>query len=89
MYIPRMNAQTRIFRTGNSDAVRLPRDLSFGAGTEVRIERDGDRLIVTPVARCKLTIEEMIARMREIGRPADGVQAREPFEYPDRPGLFD
>jgi antitoxin VapB len=84
-----MNAQTKIFRSGNSDAVRLPRDLSFGVGTEVAIERDGDRLIVTPVAMRKLSIEEMIARMREIGPPADGVQAREPFEYPDRPGLFD
>jgi antitoxin VapB len=84
-----MNAQTRIFRSGNSDAVRLPRHLSFGVGTEVAIERDGDRLIVTPVAKRKLSFAEMIARMREIGPPSDGVQEREPFEYPDRPGLFD
>jgi hypothetical protein len=35
----------------------------------------------------KRCIAEMIARMREIGAPEDGVQVREPFEAPDRPGL--
>lgn len=42
-----------------------------------------------PTRKAKLSLEEMVARMREIGSPADGVQEREPFEYPDRPGLFD
>ena len=35
----------------------------------------------------KRSIAEMLARMREIGAPEDEVQAREPFEAPDRPGL--
>ncbi len=35
----------------------------------------------------KRSIAEMVARMREIGAPEDGVQAREPLEVPDRPGL--
>ena len=89
MYIPSMNAQTKTFKSGNSEAVRLPKDIGFGIGTEVEIERVGDRIILTRRHRPKLTTREMIARMREIGPPADGVQEREPFEYPDRPGLFD
>jgi antitoxin VapB len=84
-----MNAVTKTFRSGNSEAIRVPKALSFGVGTNVEIKRVGDRLIITKVGKSKLTVEEMVARMREIGPPSDGVQEREPFEYPDRPGLFD
>jgi hypothetical protein len=29
----------------------------------------------------------MLARLQAIGAPADGVQDRDPFEFPERPGL--
>lgn len=89
MYMHQMNAQTKIFQSGNSEAVRVPKAMSFGVGTEVEITRDGNKLIITRRVDRKLSVAEMVARMREIGQPADGVQQREPFEYPDRPGLFD
>lgn len=40
--------QTRVFKSGNSLAIRLPRELSFPEGTEVEIVRDGERLVVSP-----------------------------------------
>lgn len=84
-----MNAQTKTFKSGNSEAVRLPKDIGFGVGTEVEIARVGDRIIISEMKRPKIGFQEMLRRMREIGPPADGVEQREPFEYPDRPGLFD
>jgi antitoxin VapB len=83
-----MNAVTRTFKSGNSEAVRLPKDIGFGIGAEVQITRVGDQVILTRRHRPTLTTAEMIARLRELGPPSDGVQEREPFEYPDRPGLF-
>jgi antitoxin VapB len=84
-----MNAVTRTFKSGNSEAVRLPKGLGFGVGTEIEIEQVPDGLLLKPTRKAKLSFQEMLARMREIGPPSDGVQEREPFEYPDRPGLFD
>jgi virulence-associated protein VagC len=64
--------------------------MGFGIGIEVRIEREGERLVLTPtrdpVAEKKRLLD-MLARLQAIGAPPDGVQTREPFEFPDRPGL--
>jgi antitoxin VapB len=80
-----MNAYTtRTFRSGNSEAVRLPKDIGFGPDVEVVIRREGDTLIITPKAK---TMAELVRRLREIGAPPDGVQEREPIEWPERPGL--
>ena len=43
---------TRLFRNGNSQAVRIPKALAFDSvDTEVVIERRGDELIVRPAKR--------------------------------------
>ncbi|QMW24501.1 AbrB/MazE/SpoVT family DNA-binding domain-containing protein [Sandaracinobacteroides saxicola] len=81
--------KTRTFKSGNSEAIRVPRELAFGIGTEVEIERKGVRLIVTPTLPDRLSVTEMLDALARIGPSPDGIQAREPFEYPDRPGLFD
>lgn len=40
----------KVFRSGNSQAVRLPKEFRFPAGTEeVAIRRQGERLILEPV----------------------------------------
>jgi antitoxin VapB len=40
---------TRIFKSGNSQAVRIPKDLSFDSDIqEVEIERKNDALIIRP-----------------------------------------
>lgn len=47
--------QTRLFKSGNSLAVRIPKELNFGAVTQdVDIERQGEGLIIRLVQRRKL-----------------------------------
>ena len=42
-------AQTaRVFWNGRSQAIRLPREFQF-EGTEVRIHREGDRVVLEPL----------------------------------------
>lgn len=48
--------QTRVFRSGNSQAVRIPKELSFPDGLQdVEIERRGDELVIRPLRQQKLT----------------------------------
>jgi antitoxin VapB len=87
-----MNAPrtSRTFKSGNSEAVRLPKGLGFGIGTDVTFERKGDALVLRPVKNAdeeRAAIKELVRRLREIG-PAGEVEAREPIEFPDRPGLY-
>lgn len=39
-----------LFRNGRNQAVRIPREFEM-EGTEVRMHKEGDRLILTPVRR--------------------------------------
>lgn len=46
---------SRLFRSGNSQALRIPKELAFpGDLRDVQIERQGDMLIVRPVAQRNL-----------------------------------
>ena len=43
-------AVAKVFQSGNSQAVRLPKDFRFPAGIEeVSIRRQGERLILEPI----------------------------------------
>ena len=43
-------ATAKIFKNGNSQAVRLPKDFRFGPETrEVSIRRDGETLVLEPL----------------------------------------
>lgn len=47
---------TRVFKSGNSLAVRIPKELaSTLASQDVEIERVGDTLVLRPVVKRKLT----------------------------------
>jgi antitoxin VapB len=87
-----MNAprHSRTFKAGNSEAVRLPKGVGFGIGTEVVIERRGDEVVLRaardPAAE-KARIRRLLDRLAEIG-PVGEVGPREPIEFPDRPGLY-
>jgi antitoxin VapB len=79
-----MNAyRTKTFRSGNSEAVRLPKEIGFGAGTEVEVVREGD---VVTIKRRRMTNRELVESLRELPKPGS-VQARVPIEFPERPGL--
>ena len=72
----------KLFTNGRSQAVRLPREFRF-AGKEVRIHREGRRVVLEPVtdawgdtfwASFGSWDEELIPRFEE------GEQLRDPFE---------
>ena len=75
---------SKTFRSGNSEAVRLPKEVAFGADIAVTIRRVGDVLTIAPKRK---SMVELVRRLREIGPPPDGVQPRDPIEWPERPGL--
>jgi antitoxin VapB len=74
---------TRTFRSGNSEAVRLPRDLAFGSDVELTLIRSGDVLTIFPA---KPPIGELIARLAALPRPG-AVEVRDEEPFPERPGL--
>ena len=76
--------RTRVFQSGNSQAVRIPKELQFDQlDIEYEIERQGDRLIVTPVGAPLTNALELFAAFPDDfmaeGRPEQGDQERELF----------
>ena len=68
--------RTRLFRNGNSQAVRIPSAVAFSdVETEVEIERRGDELIVRPTKR-KLT--DLGAEFRKLRRHFAGFRRHQP-----------
>lgn len=55
--------KTRVFRNGNSQAVRIPADLAYeNTDAELEIERLGDELRIRPARRSLAGILERFAR---------------------------
>jgi antitoxin VapB len=76
-------ATTRTFRSGNSEAVRLPREMAFGTGVELTLVRSGDVLTIYPKRQ---SIAEMIRRLKALPAPSE-VERRDEDEIPEPPGL--
>jgi antitoxin VapB len=75
-------ATTRIFKSGNSQAVRIPVEMAYAdAGVELTIVRSGD--VITMYPKRTGSMEEMIAALRALPTPSE-VETREPIELPDR-----
>ncbi len=74
---------TRTFRSGNSEAVRLPKEVAFGRDVELTIVRSGDVLTIYPK---KPPMAELIEHLRSLPRPST-IQERDVEEIPERPGL--
>ncbi len=80
----------RTFKSGNSEAVRLPKGYGFGPGTEVRIERDGNRVVLTAVdseAESRRRFQAMLDKMAALGPVPGEREVRDTDWWPDRPGL--
>jgi antitoxin VapB len=73
---------TRIFKSGNSLAVRIPRGIAFDEGAEVVVRRQGGSLVVTPL---RLGMRDLVARLRAAPAPVE--ITRPEFKPPKR--LFD
>lgn len=81
--------ETKTFKSGNSVALRLPKGLGVEPGERVSIERNGDVFTIRRIndkAEAKRKLSELVEALRALPRPGE-VQKREPFEFPDRPGL--
>ncbi len=75
--------RSRTFRSGNSEAIRLPRDVAFGADVELVIVRSGDVMTIYPAAS---SIPEMVARLRSLPAPPT-IEVRDEEDIPERAGL--
>ena len=76
-------AKTRTFRSGNSEAVRLPKDVAFGTDVELVIVQSGDVVTIYPAAT---SIPEMIARLHALPAPP-AIEQRDVEELTERAGL--
>jgi len=76
-----MSATAKLFRNGNSQAVRLPRQFRF-KGDEVRIRRDGEAVILEPLVT---NVKEWLADIRRHPLSKDFMaEGREQPPAPDR-----
>jgi antitoxin VapB len=74
-------ALTRVFKSGNSQAVRIPADLAYADQTQdLSITRHGDVITIFPARQ---SLRDAVALLRAMPKPS-GSEAREPIELPDR-----
>jgi antitoxin VapB len=73
--------RTRTFKSGNSQAVRLPAEISYPENTEVEVTRTGEIVTICPAPR--RTLKQMVAELRTLPRPSE-IEERIPIEMPDR-----
>lgn len=75
-------ATTRAFRSGNSQAVRIPAEIAFEDGQELTVTRNGDVVTICPADKLA-RMREAIELLRTLPRP-DGIEIYEPMQLPDR-----
>ena len=74
-----MSATAKVFRSGNSQAVRLPKELRFEEGVEeLAVERRGETLILRPKQRAKFSEEFLrtLGAWPDFERPTQGRERR-------------
>lgn len=76
-------ARSRTFKSGNSEAVRLPKDVAFGDGVELIIVRSGDVMTIYPA---QMTVTAMLERLQALPVPSE-IEIRETDPLPERDAL--
>jgi antitoxin VapB len=72
---------TRVFKSGNSQAVRIPAELAYAdMSQDLKITRIGDVITIAP-ARHSLT--DAVAILRDLPKPPE-VEVRESIDMPER-----
>ncbi len=72
---------TRVFKSGDSQAVRIPAELAYSEiGTDLQITRLGDVITIFPVRK---SLKDAVAALRAMAKPPD-VEIYEPIELPER-----
>ena len=85
-----MSATAKIFMHGRSQAVRLPKEFRF-EGKEVRVSRDGNKVILEPVEKAPFDPQAWFDRMDALGARdffPDG-PPEDPPSLPDQRIFFD
>lgn len=75
--------RSKTFKTGNSQAIRLPKEIAFGDDVELIIVRSGDVVTLYPAAS---SLKDMIARLDALPRPP-AIEQRDIDALPERSGL--
>ena len=70
-------ATTRTFRSGDSEAIRLPRNLAFGGDVELILVKSGDVLTIYPA---RPSVAELVACLADLPRPA-AVEVRDAADF--------
>ena len=74
-------ALTRAFKSGNSQAVRIPAQLAYeDTNVELSIDRYGDVIVIAPVRQ---NLKEMVAALHAMPKPSQ-IEPYEPIELPER-----
>jgi len=74
-------ALTRAFKSGNSQAVRIPAELAYDdTNIELSIDRYGDVIVIAPVRQ---NLNEMVEALRAMPKPSQ-IERYEPMELPER-----
>ena len=76
-------ASSRTFRSGNSQAVRLPRDVAFGDDVELTIVRSGDVLTIYPA---RPSLSGLLKQLEAMPKPTS-IEIRDEEPLAERPGL--
>ena len=85
-----MSATAKLFMHGRSQAVRLPKEFRF-EGSEVRVSKVGDKVILEPLKKQLFDAEAWFARLDELGARdflPEGIPDDPPLE-PDPRIFFD
>ncbi len=77
-------SSTKAFKSGNSIAVRLPKEIAFEEGTDLIVERSGDVMTIYPAK--KRNMADLIEELRSMPRPPY-VEERDTEELPEPKGL--
>ena len=77
-------ATTRAFKSGNSQAIRIPAEMAYvDTSVDLTITRAGDVITIYPKRRGSMA--EKMAALRALPTPSE-IEVREPIELPDRDG---
>lgn len=75
--------KSKTFKSGNSEAVRLPKEIAFGEDVELIVVRSGDVVTLYP---SKLSLADMADRLAKLPAPAT-IEQRDEGALPERSGL--
>jgi antitoxin VapB len=82
-----MNATAKLFMHGRSQAVRLPKEFRF-EGTEVKVSKVGDKVILEPMKKRPVDIDAWFARLDARDFLPEGIPD-DPPAAPDPRVFFD